>query len=100
MTCGRCMSTTMAMIHLKKSGKKWDRYVSNISLIILPSPERDVVEPILDYLHEIQLHDGRFLTVVIPEFVSGNWWTRLLHRQMASKLKNTPFIGIMYRWLV
>jgi hypothetical protein len=76
--------------------KKWDRYVSNISLIILPSPERDVVEPILDYLHEIQLHDGRFLTVVIPEFVSGNWWTRLLHRQMASKLKNT----LLYRYHV
>jgi len=31
--------------------------------------------------------NNNLVTVMIPEFVNGGWWTQLLHRRMAAKLK-------------
>jgi hypothetical protein len=51
-------------------------------------PYRELTEPILRYLDEI---DARFqndvVTVVIPEFVVDHWWGALLHNNTALLLK-------------
>ncbi len=29
------------------------------------------------------------ITVILPEFVTGNWWTNLLHNQTAMRIKGS-----------
>jgi hypothetical protein len=69
--------------------RKWERWVPDIPLVVLPSPYRSVVGPILLYLDQVQREAGpdTALTVVLPEFVPRKWWHHLLHNQTALMLK-------------
>ncbi|MFH0890366.1 MAG: APC family permease [Candidatus Aenigmatarchaeota archaeon] len=87
-----------------KIKNEWQKYVSDIPLVILSSPERHVVEKIVEYVDEFQVENKNTLvTVVIPEFVPGGRWGNLLHRRMASALKkalinrsNVPVISVAH----
>ena len=59
-----------------------------VQLIILESPYRSVIEPLLDYIEEVrnEYPDG-IITVVLPEFVPKKWWHHLLHNQTALLIK-------------
>ncbi|MCJ7701984.1 MAG: hypothetical protein MUO62_10395, partial [Anaerolineales bacterium] len=74
---------------------KWDRWWPEVPLVILPSPYRSIVAPLLSYLDETDLaHDDEQLaTVVLPEFVTGKWWHNLLHNQTAWLIK----AALLYR---
>ncbi len=69
--------------------RKWERWVPDVPLVVLPSPYRSVVGPILLYLDQVQREAGpdTALTVVLPEFVPRKWWHHLLHNQTALMLK-------------
>lgn len=69
--------------------RKWERWVPDVPLVVLPSPYRSVVGPILLYLDQVQREAGpdTALTVVLPEFVPRRWWHHLLHNQTALMLK-------------
>lgn len=69
--------------------RKWERWVPDVPLVVLPSPYRSVVGPILLYLDQVQRDAGpdTALTVVLPEFVPRKWWHHLLHNQTALMLK-------------
>ena len=57
----------------------WSR---GMPLIILESPYRSLVEPILEYISRLQAQDpGCQITVVVPEFVPTGWLGKLLHGQ-------------------
>jgi hypothetical protein len=62
---------------------KWTKWWSDVPLVILPSPYRSIVGPLLDFLDETdrQHHDGQQAIVVLPEFVPARWWHGLLHNQ-------------------
>ncbi|MBI3909818.1 MAG: APC family permease [Armatimonadetes bacterium] len=68
--------------------ERWQRWVPDLPLVVLPSPYRGLVGPVLDYLEEVKAerHDD-VVTVVIPEFVTPHWWTKLLHNQSGLLLK-------------
>ncbi len=59
-----------------------------MKLVILPSPDRSLVAPIVDYLEEIdrEKHDD-LITVIIPELVESRWWHGLLHNQTGHFLR-------------
>ncbi len=63
--------------------------------MVLPSPYRSVIAPLLDYLDETdaQHNDGQLATVLLPEFVPARWWQYLLHNQSATLLR----LAILYR---
>jgi amino acid transporter len=69
----------------EKVRRKWERWGDGVRLVILPSPFRSIVGPLLDYLSQIeaqrQPHD--IITVVLPQFVTARWWENLLHNQDA-----------------
>ncbi len=72
----------------EKLQKKWQELESDISLVILDSPYRSLVEPLANYIHEFEeTHPGVLSTVVIPTFVTRTWWEGLLHNQTAFFLK-------------
>jgi hypothetical protein len=57
-------------------------------LIVLHSPYRYVIPPILDYVLELERkHPDREVAVLIPEMVEAHWYHYLLHNQRAEWLK-------------
>lgn len=73
----------------EKLKKKWEEYEPDIPLIILPSPYRSILDPILDYINEqeAQTAPRELITVLIPEFVTRKWWQYFLHNQTGLLLK-------------
>lgn len=60
--------------------ERWEQRMSDTSLIILHSPYRSMVLPIMRYLDAVQLErKNHLVTVVVPEFVPAKWWHSLLH---------------------
>jgi hypothetical protein len=69
--------------------EKWQRFWPDIPLVVIPSPLRSVIEPLLDFLEKTDMehNDGQQATVVLPEFVPAHWWEAVLHNQTAWMLK-------------
>jgi len=68
--------------------ERWERWGGGIPLVILESPYRSLVAPLLEYLNEVkQEHPNNIVTVIIPEFVPAKWWHKLLHNQSGLLLK-------------
>jgi amino acid transporter len=71
-----------------KLKQKWEKWGRGIPLVVLESPYRSLVRPLIRYLDEMdQRHDNDVITVVLPEFVPARWWHNLLHNQTAFLLK-------------
>jgi amino acid transporter len=73
----------------KEVKEKWNRLWPDIPLKVVPSPFRSVIQPLLDFLDEMdsQANDGQLACVILPEFVPAKWWQTLLHNQTAWLLK-------------
>lgn len=68
--------------------ERWPKFGLDIPLVILESPYRTIVGPLLDYLDEAKKERPDYvITVVLPEFVVPNWWHRLLHNQSSLMIK-------------
>jgi hypothetical protein len=74
----------------RKLQEKWEQWGSGIELVVLPSPYRSLVRPLLRYIDRLRgkSEDG-FVTVVLPEFVPARWWQQLLHNQSTPLLKGS-----------
>jgi len=58
-------------------------------LVILTSPYRFVIHPIVDYVLDLaQKTRGRQIAVIIPEIVERHWYYHMLHNQRATALKS------------
>jgi hypothetical protein len=72
----------------EKIERQWSERAIDVPLEIVHSPYRELTTPILRFVDEL---DARFensiITVVLPEFVLGSWWSQLLHNQSALILK-------------
>jgi amino acid transporter len=67
----------------------WDTWWPDVPLVVVPSPYRSIVGPLLDYLDraDAEHNDGQLAAVILPEFVPAHWWQGLLHNQTAWMLK-------------
>ena len=75
--------------------EKWERLWPDIPLVVVPSPYRSLIEPLIQFLDEtdLQRHDGQLATLLLPEFVPAHWWQSLLPNQTAWMLK----AALLYR---
>ncbi len=75
--------------------EKWERWWADIPLVVLHSPYRSTIGPLLDFLDETdqQHDDGQLATLVLPEFVPAKGWHALLHNQTAWFVK----AALLYR---
>ncbi len=72
----------------KRLRDEWVQFLPDVSLVILESPYRSVVDPLLRYLDEVQSErPNTQVTVILPEFVAPHWWQNLLHGQTGLVLK-------------
>jgi amino acid transporter len=68
--------------------RQWEEYNLEIELQALYSPYRELTQPVLAYLDELdEEYSNDIITVVLPEFVLTKWWEQLLHNQSALLLK-------------
>lgn len=68
---------------------RWSVWGGDVPLVVLQSPFRSVIEPLLAYLDEMDRRDPErgLATGVLPEFVPARWWHHLLHDQTALLIK-------------
>ncbi len=68
---------------------KWDLWGEGVRLVILDSPYRLLLEPLLGYIEEVaaQRQQNETITIVVPQFVPKRRWTNLLHTQTAFMLR-------------
>jgi amino acid transporter len=68
--------------------EKWARWGLGVPLVVLTSPYRSLLRPLLDYVDQIQARgDDQMVTVVLPEFLPRRWWQHILHNQTALLVK-------------
>jgi len=68
---------------------KWETWGEGVRLVILDSPYRLLLEPLLAYIEEIlsRRQPNDTVTIVVPQFVPRRWWHNLLHTQTALLLR-------------
>jgi amino acid transporter len=67
---------------------RWPEWFPDVPLVVLESPYRSIVSPLLEYIDRLDRDKpGPYLTVVLPEFVPARWWHHLLHNQTAFLIK-------------
>ena len=68
--------------------REWQQWGQGVPLVVLESPYRSLMEPMLEYIEQVDAeHGADFLTVVLPEFVPARWWRHLFHNQRALLIK-------------
>jgi amino acid transporter len=62
--------------------RDWEKWAGDIPLVIMESPYRSLLGPLLRYIDAVQRErSDDVVTIIIPELVSRKWWHRLLHNQ-------------------
>jgi amino acid transporter len=69
--------------------KKWGLWGNGVRLVVLESPYRLLLEPVLDYIKRIarERQPNETITIVVPQFVPRKSWHNLLHAQTAVLLR-------------
>jgi amino acid transporter len=73
----------------EKVQKKWKTWGEGTRLIILDSPFRLFIEPMLKYLEELidQRQPNETITIVVPQFIPSQRWHNALHMRTANFLR-------------
>jgi amino acid transporter len=75
--------------------RKWGEWGAGVRLVILNSPYRLLIEPLLDYVRQVSARrqPNEVLTIVVPQFVPKKRWHNVLHAQTAVMLR----LALMFR---
>ncbi len=93
----RMLSDDVTAVHVvvepddaEKVRAKWETWGEGVRMVLLDSPYRLFIEPILGYIAEIadQRQPGETITIVVPEFVSDNRISGALHTNTANLLRS------------
>ena len=62
----------------------WDKWDIGVPLIVIRSPFRSILRPLVRYVERLERNSpGELVTVVVPEIVPHRWWEHLLHNKTA-----------------
>jgi hypothetical protein len=87
----------------------FERQVPGVPLVVVESPYRALVGPLLAYLDVLDAawppdKEAPITFVVIPEYVARSWWERILYNQSAKRLRtvllgrpHTVVVAVPYR---
>lgn len=92
---GRALAADVRAVHIATDDAnmpvlktEWEKWGRDIPLVILPSPYRSLIGPLLAYLDEVERErPNTNVTVVVPESVTGKWWSSLLHANYGAWIK-------------
>lgn len=102
LTYARSLSEDVTSLHVsidpaesQKVREKWEIYGQGTRLVILDSPYRLLIEPVMEYLGNLLSirQPNEIVTVVVPQFVPKHWWENFLHNQTALMLR----FGLLFK---
>ena len=91
------------------AARRFERQMPGVPLVIVESPYRALVGPMLAYLDVLDPtwppdKDAAITFVVMPEYVARSWWERMLYNQSANRLRtvllgrpHTVVVNVPYR---
>ena len=107
MSFARTICKNITVLHISTDAARADKirqkmqaYAPDLKLVIVESPLRAFMRPLLTYvdMHHRQ-HPRGFVTIVMPEFITAHWWERFLHNRTAEHLtqafKRHPNIAVV-----
>jgi amino acid transporter len=75
-------------VNTEQLRKDWDAWGGRVKLVVLPSPFRSLMEPLLEYIEQTAAASPNdYVTVILPEFIPKRWWQHLLHNQTSLLIK-------------
>jgi amino acid transporter len=96
----------VAAAHLRA---EFERQVPGVPLVVVESPYRTLVGPLLAYLDVLDTawppdKPSPITFVVVPEYVARSWWERILYNQSAKRMRtallgrpHTVVVAVPYR---
>ena len=93
----RMLSDDITAIHVsidpsesERVSQKWEMWGEGVRLVMIDSPYRLFLEPLLNYIADIahQRQPGETITIVVPEFVAENRISATLHTNTAELLRS------------
>ncbi|MGE5141453.1 MAG: APC family permease [Rudaea sp.] len=93
----RKLSQDPIVLHISTAGEKTakikeklDKYAPDARFIVVDSPFRAFIRPLMGYVNSMHDQDpDAFVTIVLPEFITPHWWTSFLHNRTANRLRKT-----------
>ena len=98
----RSLSSDITVLHVsidpqetERVRAKWETWGDGYRLLILESPYRLFLEPLLEYVDKINaiLAPNEIITLVVPQFLPKHWWSNFLHMRTADTLRK----ALLYR---
>ena len=92
----RMLSDDITAVHVsidpdeaERLSQKWETWGDGCRLVILDSPYRLFIEPLLEYIEEIddQCLPNEVITVVVPQFIPKTLFGEVLHSRTADTLR-------------
>jgi amino acid transporter len=92
----KTLSDDITIVHIssdaaetKKVQEKWALWGDGYRLVVLDSPYRLFIEPLLAYIDELdrQRQPNEVISIVVPQFVTKSWYTNILHTRTADTLR-------------
>jgi hypothetical protein len=72
-----------------KVRQKMAMYAPDVDLVVIDSPFRSFVRPLLAYVDALHRQcEDAFVSIVLPEFIPAHWWEGFLHNRTAGRLRN------------
>jgi amino acid transporter len=99
MRFARTLSADVTAVHIStgdeeeklKIEQKWEKWGDGVRLVILNSPYRLFLEPLLDYIDHLEevTKPNEIITIVVPQFIPRYWWEKFLHTRTAESLRQS-----------
>ena len=72
-----------------KVQRRWDEWANGARLVVLPSPYRSIIGPLMEYVDRIDdvARRDEKVTIVLPQFMPVKWWHNLFHNQTAMLIR-------------
>ena len=69
--------------------REWDCWFPDVNFVIVPSPYRSLVEPLLTFLDRTdeENNDGQQAVLILPELIPASSLHEILHNQSADEIK-------------
>jgi amino acid transporter len=92
----RTLSNDITAVHISmdpveaaKLQEKWERWGEGYRLVILESPYRLLIEPLIEYLVKLESikKPDETITIVVPQFIPKQNWAQFLHMRTAETLR-------------
>ncbi len=93
---GLTMSDEVVAVHVtddlvaaERLRERFERQVPGVQLVIVESPYRELVQPLIRYLEVAADRDPSTVTIVLlPERIIEHWWERFLYNQNAHRIRD------------